>query len=249
MSGFLSDRQYVDETEFDKYPVDIDFSRIHITRDDKPSDWWNYKEYEGKWYNRERDNHLVGNRCHLRRLRREMGVHFRTWQDFDIFVEKEVSKPCYFYCSMCKDFKTEEYNRLESHMNNRMCKIAQKRLEAEKNKETYIPDSKKPAYCGLCKLPFSTKYTLELHKKSQAHKDNLSIDSLPSKCLVCKYSFDLEKHAKVRRHLKSAKKCHSLVRDSPAKRADYLWMHSRFRCKFPQNIFDKPKLKPKIKVV
>ena len=235
----MSDRRFIDERAFDRFPSSINFSRIQEAVETKPNDSWNYIKFQGKWFLKEHNKSIVSNRALFRSIKEEAGINFKNWEAWEQFVDKECSKPVYFTCDLCKKFRTQDYKNLESHTGNRMCLIYQKRLEAEQNKQTYVPSSKKPAYCGICKQSFSSKYVLEKHKKSQMHKEKAGITSLPEKCLVCSTTFDLTKHKKIRRHLKSAKKCHSKVRESSPARADYLWMHSRFRCKFATNLFEK----------
>ena len=131
----MSDRQFVDERKFEKFPANIDFSRIHEVVEKEPFDSWNYVLFEGKWYFRERNKRVVSNRCLFRSIKEEAGKDLKNWDEWDKFVDKECSKPVFFKCNLCKKFRTEDYKNLESHTGNRMCLIYQKRLEAEQNKK------------------------------------------------------------------------------------------------------------------
>lgn len=214
-------------------PLEIDLTRLGEVRHKTPVNPWDFVKFQGAWFPKLPINTII-EKHRLKSLSKEFGETFNTLLEFEKYADNILNQPTVFQCDLC-DFKSETQNRLETHRDSRNCRLKQKRLEAAKNAEQYVPTHKKKAYCGLCQIGFANKYTLKKHKTSPSHKEKLNLEPVPDKCVVCKHVFNLENMLSVKRHLQHSKKCHRMISENGAHRLNWLWMHSRFNCKFDKN--------------
>ena len=229
-------------------PCDIDLERLEESYLELPHDWWNYTEYQGSWYHKEKDRSVIQTRSLLKLAKRDYGIEFKTLEEVSSYIYSKLDEPLYFHCAVC-DFKTENEDKLNRHEGTNACRIRKLKFDAKQKSEVYVPPHKQIAYCRLCNETFKNKYSLERHYTSNPHKEKLNVEPIPTNCLVCKQLFDLKNMAKTRRHLKTAKKCHRVAVSDPEKRKKWVYMYLRFRCKFDKHIIDKSAKKPTLKVL
>ena len=227
-------------TRKSQFPIEIDVSKVHECRETAPPDTWNWMKFKNTWYRKHSPDEIV--RLHrIKTANREFPhKHFTCLEDIAehyLYLADLLLTPT-VQCDLC-DYRAEGNNasfRVEQHRGGKRCITNQKRLKAKKNCENYVPDSEKPAYCGLCKKAFANKYTLLRHETNDnGHKEKLRADPLPTMCSVCKHDFNLEDMLSCKRHLKLSKKCHRQIYNNDKNRIKWLYLHSRFCCNFDKN--------------
>jgi hypothetical protein len=218
-----------------KFPIDIDVTKVHQVRVSKPTDYWNWCEFEGSWYKKLSPTEIC--RLHnIRRANQDLGTNYTNLEQinehyFRLLENIDIKN---YKCDLC-DFETSSHGnptlRIENHRMGRKCIANQQRLLAKRNCDIYIPTSEKPAYCGICKKSYTSIYSLKLHEKTDLHKEKICEQPLPKIC-VCKFVFPEGDLLKCRRHLKSSTKCHKKIYNNDENRIKWLYLHARFGCKF-----------------
>ena len=216
----------------DKYPYNIDESRVSEARDSKPFDYWMYREFKGRWYP-PLPREEIARRSQLMGWRKEYGIHFITSQHFEQWISAELAKPVHYNCSAC-DYTTTNLDALTRHSGTNSCRIRQIKLKAKENQSVYVPPHKAKHFCSICNTAFANRHVYLRHLKTQTHRDKENADPVPTQCMVCKYPFTTP--LKTKRHLKTAKKCHRIALNDENLLKNWYYMVDRFRCKFDRNI-------------
>ncbi len=72
------------------FPCDIDLERLEESLITAPHDWWNYTEYQGSWYHKEKDRSVIQTRSLLKLAKRDYGINFKTNCYLSTFAAKSV---------------------------------------------------------------------------------------------------------------------------------------------------------------
>jgi hypothetical protein len=151
-----------------------------------------------------------------------------------------------FKCELC-NFICKSDAQLLNHKHTRNCIYRQKNNKCIEEGTEYIPENKQPVICKVCPGKICKNfYQYKKHCETAVHKQNVKKNiKKPQFCTVCGKK-NINSDLKMRRHLKTAKKCRKIATLSDENIKKWTTLYTVFHCRFPKISLEKDTIKIKV---